>query len=77
MQVSHKKMFENKSSLIVRDHNLKLVYGTPEPEFISKVESFGDFILQRLSIYNNSVGLVSIYYLLCCLYTNLRHSYKD
>lgn len=76
MQVSHKKMFENKSSF-VRDHNLKLVYGTPEPDFISKVESFGDLILQRLSIYSDSVGLVSIYYLLCCLYTNLRHSYKD
>lgn len=63
LQVSYKKMFENKRSFM-REDNLKLVCGTPEPDFISKVESFGDLILQRLSIYGDSIGLVSIYYIL-------------
>lgn len=52
-------MFEKKSSF-VRERNLKLIYGAPEPEFISKIESFGDLILERLSTYGNSIGLVSI-----------------
>lgn len=49
-------MIQNKRSL---ERDLKLVYGTPEPDFISAVESFGDLILQRLSIYGDRIGLVS------------------
>lgn len=57
--VSHLKMFQNRSSF-EKEKSLKLVYGDPEPDFINNVESFGDLILERLTNYGDSVGLVSI-----------------